>query len=207
LQEDLAAMSGKNGNFSGDNSSAELESNEGDLELKRLNPSEEVLNSNVPTREASPIPNYIDEDNQQNPQTLLNPRVYHNVTMADEIDLESPSRSRNIVTGNNFDWNTTMVQCSQKTKMWTVLGVLGAILAIIIGIVSSSVHKIHEGNVGIYFKQGALMDEMSFPGVHWMAPFITEVVEVSIRPKTDTLPPINSITKDGIENRFKEVQV
>ncbi len=61
--------------------------------------------------------------------------------------------------------------------------------------------------MGIYFKHGALMKGVTHPGVHWMAPFVTEVQEISIRPQTDTLRPISSITKDGIQNRFNEVQV
>ncbi len=40
-----------------------------------------------------------------------------------------------------------------------------------------------------------------------MAPFVTEVREVSVRPQTDTLRPVSSITRDGIQNKFNEVQV
>jgi len=50
-------------------------------------------------------------------------------------------------------------------------------------------------------------DEVAFPGIHYMTPFITDVVEITIRPETDTLDSLSSITKDGIQNTFNDVQV
>ena len=35
--------------------------------------------------------------------------------------------------------------------------------------------KVNEGKVGIYLKYGALMDDTTGPGMHTMAPFVTEV--------------------------------
>ena len=35
----------------------------------------------------------------------------------------------------------------------------------------------NEGKVGIYLKYGALMDDTTGPGMHTMAPFVTEVRE------------------------------
>ena len=45
------------------------------------------------------------------------------------------------------------------------------------------------------------------PGFNTKAPFVTDVFEVAIRPTTDTLDPIQSVTKDGIQNTFNDVQV
>jgi hypothetical protein len=45
------------------------------------------------------------------------------------------------------------------------------------------------------------------PGVHTKLPFLTQVLEVTVRPSTDTLEPISGVTKDGITNEFKNVQV
>ena len=53
-----------------------------------------------------------------------------------------------------------------------------------------SIHTIEEGSIGLYFVQGALDDRISHPGIHWAIPFITTVEEVTIRPKTDTLPSV-----------------
>ena len=45
------------------------------------------------------------------------------------------------------------------------------------------------------------------PGFNTKAPFVTTMVQIVVRPKTDTMDPIISITKDGISNTFNNVQV
>ena len=70
-----------------------------------------------------------------------------------------------------------------------------------------SLHTITEGNVGIYFIRGRLDDTYTHPGVHWALPFVTEVEEIKIRPQTETLETINTVTKDGISNSFHGIQV
>jgi regulator of protease activity HflC (stomatin/prohibitin superfamily) len=70
-----------------------------------------------------------------------------------------------------------------------------------------SVHTIEEGNVGIYFVQGALNDHYSHPGVHWSIPFVTDIEEITIRPQTETLEDISTVTQDGIANTFHAIQV
>ena len=77
----------------------------------------------------------------------------------------------------------------------------------LVAMILSSLHKIEEGNVGVYYKNGALMDDVAFPGIHYMTPFIVDVKEITIRPETTTLIPMASTTKDGIKNTFNEVQV
>jgi len=105
------------------------------------------------------------------------------------------------------DWSHSDGGCSTKAKLVSVGSVFVVILALLVAILTSSIHTVAEGHVGIYFKHGALMDGISLPGVHTMAPFVTEMRQVSIRPTTDTVNPIDAITKDGIANRFTEVQV
>lgn len=94
-------------------------------------------------------------------------------------------------------------------RMKCGIGGGGVVLLIVISIVlfSTSVHKVEEGNVGIYFVSGALQDKTTNPGIHFAWPFITDIEQVQIRPRTDTLPAITTITRDGIENVFNEVQV
>ena len=74
-------------------------------------------------------------------------------------------------------------------------------------IIVDSIHTIEEGNVGIYFVQGALDDKYTSPGVHWSIPFVTTIEEITIRPQTETLEPISTVTKDGIQNTFHNIQV
>ena len=45
------------------------------------------------------------------------------------------------------------------------------------------------------------------PGLRMKAPFVEVVEEIVVRPTTDVLDPIESITKDGIKNTFHDVQV
>jgi len=68
-------------------------------------------------------------------------------------------------------------------------------------------HKIQQGNVGIYYVAGALSDETTQPGLHYANPVWTTVKQVEIRSKTDKLPAITTVTKDGIENKFHDVEV
>merc|ERR1711953_805310 len=86
-----------------------------------------------------------------------------------------------------------------------VIAVFVVLLGIVIACLADSYHKIHEGNVGIYFKHGALQERVTEPGVHFMMPFVEDYREVRVRPETFTMDPIKAITKDGIENTFREI--
>ena len=80
------------------------------------------------------------------------------------------------------------------------------VVAILVAMADSG-HKIMEGTVGIYFKGGALQDHVNHPGIHFTTPFITDIQRIKIRPRTDTMAPIRTVTKDGIQNTFNNVQV
>ena len=43
---------------------------------------------------------------------------------------------------------------------------------------ASSTTRVKEGNVAIYFSNGALLDDITGPGVHWSTPFVTTVHQV-----------------------------
>jgi len=79
-------------------------------------------------------------------------------------------------------------------------------VAIVIACLVDSYHKIEEGHVGIYFRHGALQTRVTEPGVHFMMPFIEDFREVRVRPETFTMESVKAITKDGIENTFREIQ-
>ena len=87
------------------------------------------------------------------------------------------------------------------------ISLLVLLVAVLTAFLLSSLHKVDEGSVGIYFRFGALMEVLTHPGIHHMAPFVTTMHQVQVRPQTDTLPPMAVITRDGIENIFKDVQV
>jgi len=89
----------------------------------------------------------------------------------------------------------------------TVSIVIGAAIIIAIACMVESYHEISEGNVGIYFRHGAIQDKVTDPGVHLKTPWIDDYKEVKIRPETHTLKPMEAVTKDGITNTFREVNV
>ena len=70
-----------------------------------------------------------------------------------------------------------------STKMKLAIGGGICLFVIVLGavIIVDSVHTIDEGNVGIYFVQGALDDTYTLPGVHWSLPFVTVIEEITIR--------------------------
>jgi len=98
---------------------------------------------------------------------------------------------------------------STKITIGLVLGggFLIASIAVIIAAIMDSRHIVEEGDVGIYYKFGALQDEVTGPGVHWKAAFVGEVKMVQVRPQTDTLYTMTAISKDGVESIFNDVQV
>ena len=98
-------------------------------------------------------------------------------------------------------------ECNQSTKLLISAATILGVLILIISLIASSSHTIEEGNVGVYFVQGALSDDYTLPGKHYAVPFITEVQEIAIRPVTSNLRNIRTITRDGIVNVFKEIQV
>jgi len=99
--------------------------------------------------------------------------------------------------------------CFSPTRGNLVCKLISAIVVVVVAIIIAcmvdSYHKVHEGNVGIYFRYGAIRDKVTEPGVHFLMPFIEDYKEIKIRPETFTMDPVLSITKDGIENTFKEI--
>ena len=71
----------------------------------------------------------------------------------------------------------------------------------------AALHRVREGYVGVYFKNGALLEDISQPGIHWMQPFVTEVVHIRVTPETMKLSPMICTTQDGVKNVFRDVQV
>lgn len=96
---------------------------------------------------------------------------------------------------------------SAKIKLAIGGGIFLFVIVLTAVIIADSVHTIEEGNVGIYFVQGALDDTYTMPGVHWSVPFVTVIQEITIRPQTETLDVITTVTRDGIQNTFNNIQV
>ena len=61
--------------------------------------------------------------------------------------------------------------------------------------------------LGLYYKYGALMDDVTQPGIHWMQPFVTEMKALRLTPETEIMNPMVCTTRDGVRNVFRDVQV
>jgi len=108
---------------------------------------------------------------------------------------------------NMPDPESCLQSCSSSSGWKIKIGgaLFVVLLAITIACVADGYHKINEGNVGIYYKFGALQDRVSDPGVQFKQPFVESFKEVRIRPETVMMEPIHAVTKDGIENTFREI--
>merc|ERR1712226_397519 len=97
--------------------------------------------------------------------------------------------------------------CTMRMKCLIGSGTSVFFAVVVVILLACSVHKIREGTVGIYFRSGALQEKVTYPGIHLAMPFITDIERIQIRPRTDTMDPISTVTKDGIRNTFHNVQV
>jgi len=104
-----------------------------------------------------------------------------------------------------FQFGETYLSKVKRLSIW--IGGIVVAVGITIAAVASSVHVIKEGYVGIYFRNGALLDVLAMPGVHFSTPFITRVEEVDVRLVTENVPPIETSTNDGVTASFVDVQV
>ena len=108
---------------------------------------------------------------------------------------------------HDYDDNCSAGFWTARMKCYVFSGIsVFAFIALCVTI-GNSAHKIREGTIGIYYRGGALQEKFSLPGIQFTVPFITDIERIKIRPRTDTLPPLKTITKDGIQNTFNNVQV
>lgn len=59
----------------------------------------------------------------------------------------------------------------------------------------------------IYQRYGAVLEDLTEPGLHWSQPFVTTVHEITVRPEVVAMNEVECITADGIINVFKEIEV
>jgi regulator of protease activity HflC (stomatin/prohibitin superfamily) len=66
---------------------------------------------------------------------------------------------------------------------------VGLVIAVVIGaiFVSSGLHSVREGYVGVYWRGGALLSSTSGPGFHVKFPIVTSVEEVQVTVQTDAV--------------------
>jgi len=156
---------------------------------------------------------------QADPQQLQNdpppayehpPQIFAQGVELDVLGENNATRSFLVNRGNQESLTMPDLEsCFSPTRGNLICKLVSAAVVVAVAIVVAcmvdSYHKINEGNVGIYFRHGAIRDKVTEPGVHFLMPFIEDYKEVKIRPETYSMAPVLSITKDGIENTFKEI--
>lgn len=85
--------------------------------------------------------------------------------------------------------------------------VIGGVLTFIFLISNYSLHRIEEGHVAIYFRGGALLPSMSYPGYHMMVPLITSYKSVQVTLQTDEITNVPCGTSGGVMIYFDRIEV
>ncbi|KAJ8250767.1 hypothetical protein COCON_G00226890 [Conger conger] len=88
---------------------------------------------------------------------------------------------------------------------------VGAIVAAITGVLfillHSSIHKIEEGHLAVYYRGGALLTTPNGPGYHIMLPFITTYRSVQTTLQTDEIKNVPCGTSGGVMIYFDRIEV
>jgi len=77
----------------------------------------------------------------------------------------------------------------------------------VIAIITVGLHQVEEGHIGIYFFGGALLEDTTEPGVHWMLPGFTQFANVQVTLQTDTVTNIPCGTSGGSVIYFDTIEV
>lgn len=70
-----------------------------------------------------------------------------------------------------------------------------------------SLHKIEEGHLGVYYRGGALLHQISQPGFHVMIPFVTSFRPVQVTLQTDEVKNVPCGTSGGVMIYFERIEV
>ncbi|XP_067879429.1 erlin-2-like [Heterodontus francisci] len=85
--------------------------------------------------------------------------------------------------------------------------VVAATAAILAAMIFSSVHKVEEGHIAVYYRGGALLKATSGPGFHLMLPFITTFKAVQNTVQTDEVKNVPCGTSGGVMIYFDRIEV
>uniref|UniRef100_A0A8C4R9D9 ER lipid raft associated 1 n=1 Tax=Eptatretus burgeri TaxID=7764 RepID=A0A8C4R9D9_EPTBU len=87
--------------------------------------------------------------------------------------------------------------------MGPLLAVCGLALALLI----SSLHRIEEGHVSVYYRGGALLQQTAGPGYHLMLPLFTSYRSVQTTLQTDEVKNVPCGTSGGVMIYFDRIEV
>lgn len=85
--------------------------------------------------------------------------------------------------------------------------IFGAIAGLMAIMLHSSIHKIEEGHLAVYYRGGALLTSPNSPGYHIMLPFITTYRSVQTTLQTDEIKNVPCGTSGGVMIYFDRIEV
>lgn len=65
----------------------------------------------------------------------------------------------------------------------------------------------HEGNIAVYYRGGAILNSIAEPGWHVMLPYITSYHEVQVTVQTDKVNDVPCGTAGGVLIQFQQIEV
>jgi hypothetical protein len=68
-------------------------------------------------------------------------------------------------------------------------------------------HTVPEGNIGVYYRFGAIVPGVTYPGLHFHNSFTTAVETIYIQPQTDRVETVLCGTSDGTSITFPTIEV
>jgi regulator of protease activity HflC (stomatin/prohibitin superfamily) len=71
----------------------------------------------------------------------------------------------------------------------------------------SVVHQVPEGHVGVYWRGGALLNTITYPGFHLKLPLVTNFEPIQVTLQTDLVRDIPCGTKGGVMINFEKIEV
>jgi len=81
------------------------------------------------------------------------------------------------------------------------------VIVVVAALMQFSLHKVDEGHVAVYYRGGALLQTTSYPGFHFMLPFITSFRQIQITTQTDEVINIPCGTSGGVMIYFDRIEV
>ncbi|CAJ0567711.1 unnamed protein product, partial [Mesorhabditis spiculigera] len=100
-----------------------------------------------------------------------------------------------------------MPQNKKQLILW--LACFGVVLlAIIIASgIYTCIHHVDEGHVAVYYRGGALLDDVVGPGYHFKLPWLTTAKQVQITIQTDEIQDVPCGTQGGVMIYFDRIEV
>ncbi len=86
-------------------------------------------------------------------------------------------------------------------------GVVLVVLGVVVAFIASGMHQVPEGHIAMYWRGGALLDQVSEPGWHWAPPMVTTRDFVQLTMQTDTVRDVPCGTSTGVIIYFDRIDV